>query len=157
MFAVTHLKINIPSRSQPFSDCEHIHAELHYTRKCPFIFLLCVGGLSFKNCYKFMTNEVWLSCVLHSDPGCYFLIPSCYFPCYSCYNKTYGFIIRRYLFDFPFDFLQHIYLFYLMCSHNFSCSFVPMWLQKSTFLSDFPLPSPNVRHCLWPFLLNVSF
>lgn len=91
MFAVTHLKINIPSRSQPFSDCEHIHAELHYTRKCPFIFLLCVGGLSFKNCYKFMTNEVWLSCVLHSDPGCYFLIPSCYFPCYSCYNKTYGF------------------------------------------------------------------
>lgn len=60
--------------------------------------------------------------------------------------------------DTFFDFLWTFsHLFYLICSYNFSCSFVPGALQKSTFLPDFPLPSPNVRCHLWPFLLNVSF
>lgn len=59
--------------------------------------------------------------------------------------------------DFSLIFCQRFLIYFISSLHTTSVApLCQCALQKSTFLPDFPLPSPNGRCRLWPFLLNVS-
>lgn len=104
------------------------------------VLLLC--NILFSLCFH---DNIFLRFIFWLNGSCFvvfFLLVDCFF---------YFTDLRS---SYPFQLSAGFCLFYLICSHNFSCSFVPMYLRKSTYI---PLPNPNARNCQCYFCLNTKY